>query len=429
MDVEKDLYCNTENVDDNDDTDFNIEEYFAIDWKATGENLKGLLMKHVTKKMLEELFARSRKTINRYLENPHTIRIEEWIVIAKFLDMDIMSIIVTKGQQKKINVLENYFYEKEEVGQNQDPQKRRKGRPKKYDGPYKTSQDFRDKALYNEYMSRRNEECPVRSVEEFLNYLPLMEPLELSDFMWRIMGNLYDNKGREYLYNQMDRLIENIPASDAKAYADKLKYYCLTKPNAWHTSNCVVNDEREEAKIKEYIDYLKTEEAKKEASAYSAACKRFAKQCKGIAMTQYLFVVDILLPDNSPSVCYINGRNGIPVVGDDILVPLYGGLYIADVKAVYGPYEKVDSSIIEAEFLREKVYRKMVGLMSVSTKMRFGMCGYRGFHYGDVLEYADCSGQIVTGTSYDCDAEKLQICRKNGVYYPLLQLKERRKDD
>ena len=74
MDIEKNFYCNTEYEEDTDEIDFNIEEYFAIDWDATGEKLKGLLMKHVTKKMLEELFERSGKTIDRYLENPHTLR-------------------------------------------------------------------------------------------------------------------------------------------------------------------------------------------------------------------------------------------------------------------------------------------------------------------------------------------------------------------
>ena len=202
---------------------------------------------------------------------------DEWIVIAKFLDMDITSIIVTKGQQRNINILENYFYEKDDVEQNPVSQKRTKGRPKKYDGPYKTSKDFRDKALYNEFTSRQLEDCKIRSVEEFLNYLPLVAPLRFADFMRRIWGNLYDASGRQYMYKQMDRLIKSIPESDAKVFADQMTDYCLTKPVVTHTAICVVNDKIEQEKFEKYISYIKTEAADVEYEAYKNACEQFSK--------------------------------------------------------------------------------------------------------------------------------------------------------
>ena len=274
--------CDEENEygDDDETIDFNIDTYFEVDWVTTGENLKKLLLENTTKKMLEELFDRSDKTIDTYLKDPKALRMDDWLLIAKFLDMDITSVVVTKGKQQEIEVLEDYFWDKEEVERDTVVEKKTKGRPKVYDGPYKSAQEFKDKALYNEYLSRRLDRCTIRSLEVFLHYLPLVEPLDFWDFLIRANGNLYNESQRAYLYEQLEYMIESIPDSDAKAFAKTLEEFCLKKPNVMQTVDLVVKTKVEEEKYKEFRAYLKSENKSHEYRAYRDACREFYRKIK-----------------------------------------------------------------------------------------------------------------------------------------------------
>lgn len=259
-----------------------INEYFEIDWEATGSKLKELLLKRVSINALSEWADRDERTIRNWLRNPSAMGIERLVMIAKFLDIDLLSIVVTKGQQEKISLLEQYFDGVESVAIEYDAQSKPKGKPRKYNPNCITAQQFFEKALFNEYGKRRNEYIPIRTTEEFLLYFPLIDQFKLSDFVYRTMGDVCHNRG--YVYKNMDWLISSIPTSDAKRYADKMRYFCLSEPNVYEISDCVINDNETNLKIDEYYAYRDSDDYIRESEAYYAACRgaseRLAFLCK-----------------------------------------------------------------------------------------------------------------------------------------------------
>lgn len=72
---------------------FDISQYFQIDWDATGINLKKLLRERVSLEALAEWADRDVRTIRYWLNNPSMMKLEQLIVISKFLNVDLLSII------------------------------------------------------------------------------------------------------------------------------------------------------------------------------------------------------------------------------------------------------------------------------------------------------------------------------------------------
>ncbi len=249
----------------------NVKEYFDVDWEATGNKLKELLLERVSINALAEWADRDERTIRNWLRNPSAMGIERLIIIAKFLNVDLLSIIVTKGELEEIYLLEQYFDKVNSIADENNTQTKQKGKPRKYNPNCTTAQHFFEKALLNEYFKRRDKNIPIRSTEEFLLYFPLMDQFDLSDFVYRTMGDVCNN--REYVYKQMDRLIRGIPVSDAKNYADKMCHFCLTEPNIYHISDCVVNDNVTNEKIAEYFAYRTSDKFEIESEAYYSACR------------------------------------------------------------------------------------------------------------------------------------------------------------
>ena len=75
----------------------NIDEYFEVDWGATGNKLKELLRERVSLEALAEWADRDVKTIRNWLKDPSAMGINRLLVLSKFLDMDVADIVVTKG--------------------------------------------------------------------------------------------------------------------------------------------------------------------------------------------------------------------------------------------------------------------------------------------------------------------------------------------
>lgn len=249
-----------------------INRYFEIDWKATGEKLNTLLRNRVELEALAEWAVRDVRTIRNWLNDPSMMQLDELVVVAKFLDMDLLSIIVTKGSQKSIGVLEEYFGGVERTLPQRDAVVIRRGRPRKYNPECTEAQQFIDKALYNEYLQRREEYMYARPMEEFLLYYPLFNQSDLADFVYRTMGDTCNN--RAYVYEKMDWLIKSIPNNAAKRFADKMRYFCLTKPNVYEIADCVINDAQTEKKLEEFFEYEGSKEYKIESEAYFDACNK-----------------------------------------------------------------------------------------------------------------------------------------------------------
>lgn len=59
---------------------------------------------------------------------------------------------------------------------------------------------------------------PIRTLAEFIIYLPLMDPARLADVLFRIAGDTFERE--DYLLQEVAYLYEGIPDTKAKRYAD-----------------------------------------------------------------------------------------------------------------------------------------------------------------------------------------------------------------
>ena len=251
----------------------NIDEYFEVDWEATGNRLKELLRERVSLEALAKWADRDVKTIRNWLRDPSAMGINRLLVLSKFLDMDVADIVVTKGKIKDIRACEDIVYAEEdiEIGDgNLDGSKSSKRIPM-----CNNAQQFTKKVIYNEwsrYLDKPDEDAPIQTLREFLIYLPLFDFKELSGFVYRTMGGVCDNMG--YVYDQLQRLCARIEETDAKRYADRMMYFCLTAPNVKRITDEDLHVSLIKEKYEEYRKYEQSESYVVEQKAYNAACQR-----------------------------------------------------------------------------------------------------------------------------------------------------------
>lgn len=194
----------------------NIDEYFEVDWEATGNRLKELLRERVSLEALAKWADRDVKTIRNWLRDPSAMGINRLLVLSKFLDMDVADIVVIKGKIKDIRACEDIVYAEEDIETgdgNLDGSKSSKRIPM-----CNNAQQFTKKVIYNEwsrYLDKPDEDAPIQTLREFLIYLPLFDFKELSGFVYRTMGDVCDNMG--YVYDQLQRLCARIEETDAKS--------------------------------------------------------------------------------------------------------------------------------------------------------------------------------------------------------------------
>ena len=255
----------------------NIDEYFAVDWTATGCKLKGLLRERVSLEALAEWADRDVKTIRNWLKDPSSMGINRLLVIAKFLDMDIADIIVTKGKYKDIQACEDLVYAEDVM--DVDFNDSADGRKDNNAPTCKTAQQFARKVIYNEWrrrMDEPDEDAPIQTMRDFVLYLPLFDLTELSDFVYRTMGDVCDNMG--YVYDRLNCLYTGIGKTDAKRYADSIKYFCLTAPNVNRVTDEDMHVSFIREKYGEYRKYVNSESYDIEKEAYFSACKRASER-------------------------------------------------------------------------------------------------------------------------------------------------------
>lgn len=264
----------------------NIDEYFEVDWTETGKKLKGLLRERVSLQALADWADRDVKTIRNWLKDPSSMGMSRLLVIAKFLDMDVADIIVTKGKLKDIQACESVVYAENDGeidGVDLDGGKKTKRTPM-----CKNAQQFTRKVIYNEWsrhFDKPDEDAPIQSLREFLLYLPLFDLTELSVFVYRTMGDVCDNMG--YVYDRLQSLSKKIGDTDAKRYADHMKYFCLEEPNVRRVTEEDMHVLLIQEKYEEYRKYVESESYEREQAAYIAACKQASERFAFVYKLKY----------------------------------------------------------------------------------------------------------------------------------------------
>lgn len=86
------------------------------------------------------------------------------------------------------------------------------------------------------------------------------------------MGDVCDNMG--YVYDKLQHLCARIEETDAKRYADRMKYFCLTGPNVKRMTDEDMHVSLIQEKYEEYRKYVSSEAYGIEQGAYNAACQR-----------------------------------------------------------------------------------------------------------------------------------------------------------
>lgn len=247
----------------------NIYQYFEVDWNATTTNLKYLLLSKTSYNVLADALHVDSKTVSNWLNNKTKPDISTLSIFARFLDMDLLDIIIYKGQQTPMS-------DDETKTAMQDSQIACDNLPeKKSTGAKDTScaEGFVSTVLFNEYYSQH---AHIQSLEEFLLYLPLFDFKILADVFHRLQGNLKSN--HKYVLKQLNRLYDHIPNSFAKDYADSYQYYHLMTPTVlelgMRSDVCDVKPE----KHARYCEWIASASIEKELTAYEKACEKFVNR-------------------------------------------------------------------------------------------------------------------------------------------------------
>lgn len=247
-----------------------IHSYFDVDWEATTNNLKAMLNDKITNAVLAEAMYVDPRTITNWLSGSTKLSLSNLIIFSKFLNVDLLDIIVTKGQQSpllKDDVL-TFMHAADENG---------------CGTPYHTSrrasqteitckEDFYFTVMIHEYLSQTTS---FRNLDKFLLYLPLFNISVFLDVLHRLQGNLKSDP--IYMRTQLNFLCENIPASLAKQYADNYCYFFLTPPII-NIFGSELIDKFQIEKQEKYQAWCNSREMDKQEEAYNKEFKRFRKK-------------------------------------------------------------------------------------------------------------------------------------------------------
>lgn len=237
----------------------NINSYFEIDWDATMKNLKILLLECTSYPVLAEAFHVETKTISNWLNNKTKPDLSVLITFARFLNMDLLDVIITKG--------DNLLTE-ETVHAAINEAHNAKSQSKQHAKDCSCPEDFVSAVLLHEYYAQK---APIRHLNEFLIYLPLFNLNIFQDVFYRLQGNLKSNQ--LYVLKQLRYLYDYISDSPAKRYADAYCYYYLTNPTVCRFM--VPKGELEKEKWLQYLDWVDSPETQDAEDNYKAACRIF----------------------------------------------------------------------------------------------------------------------------------------------------------
>lgn len=161
-------------------------------------NLRGLTMEQLVEAIGDQNISIS--TLQRLEKGQTRLNTELLKAVASALDVELYDLVDREGLSFDVNQYVEYMEE--------DP---------KYTEYLNDKQklfypDLRCKQLLNW------EHYPIKTLAEFIIYLPLMDPARLADVLFRIAGDTFDRE--DYLLQEVAYLYESIPDSKAKQFAD-----------------------------------------------------------------------------------------------------------------------------------------------------------------------------------------------------------------
>lgn len=236
----------------------NIHDYFAVNWEATSDNIKSLIKNNVSCATLAEAMCVSKRTVENWCNNKAKPSIDSLILIAKLFNLDLLDILVTNGQLGEQITDKDYNETCEKV-------KHCYAKKVLYNSKFEinSKEEVYNLIVLNELVKTT---YPVTTLDEFLLILPLVNFPDLQEFFIRINGNIGTNK--DYVYNQLKYLYDNIPNDKAKKYVSRIKEYYLTYPSV----NYIYEDSQLPIKLLKSEKYIettyKTDEYKKMYKAY-----------------------------------------------------------------------------------------------------------------------------------------------------------------
>ena len=132
---------------------------------------------------------------------------------------------------------------------------------------YESEEDLIQELLFNQYSKSF---CPIKSLNEFFLFLPLIPESTLADFYYRVSGEPFN----AYLQQKLQDIYHSIPESPAKQYASKYKYYHLEYPVI---SQIPMNTPLlvEQKKLRDFIEYQNSFEYSQDKLAYNKSLHEF----------------------------------------------------------------------------------------------------------------------------------------------------------
>jgi len=138
------------------------------------------------------------------------------------------------------------------------------------DWRYETEKDLADAICFGQ---QREENKKIKTLEEFLLYLPLIPAEYLQDFLYRTAGE----PTSDYLLQKLEDLYDFIPDCPSRRYADQYKHFFLEEPIISRIPEDTTLP-REREKLRQFSEYNDSRTLLEEYRAYLLALKQFRLQ-------------------------------------------------------------------------------------------------------------------------------------------------------
>lgn len=250
-------------------TMISIHSYFDIDWDATTNNLRTMLNEKTTNAVLADAMYVDQRTISNWLNGSTKLPLSNLIIFARFLHVDLLDIIITKGQHTPLTEADLHAFIRA-AGDSTDDTSHRAGR-RAPQTEITCKEQFYSTVMLHEYLSQTTS---LRNLDKFLLYCPLFDIAILADVLCRLAGNLKFHP--MYVRKQLNYLCEHIPDTPAKQYADNYCYFFLMPP--FVNFGTASTDKAQIEKQAQYHTWRDGGEMAKQEKAYLQECNRFRKK-------------------------------------------------------------------------------------------------------------------------------------------------------
>lgn len=242
-------------------------DYWEVDWDTTKRNLAQMLLSRTTMRAIASALGKQEQDVKRWLNGTNPLPLPFLIVCCKFLRIDILDVLVYEGK--------NVGFSKEKILEEVMIAKINEDVPiieaEAEWGPEENSAaQIVFTTLVNEYLEQRN---GLRSLYDFLVYLPLFPTSALKEAIYRIQGNFGQ---RAYIEEQLKKLYRSIAYSPSKNYADDVSYFAFSYPSI---DNIIQSGEHFcKEKMDEFEAWRKDPISETENVAYELAVKEYIKK-------------------------------------------------------------------------------------------------------------------------------------------------------